>query len=156
MWFRKTPAQAQPGDAAPPFSLPAHDGRNIQLVDFRGKQRVVVAFYPEDETAGQRHELSAFESNLARFKALKTQVVGISQNTTEAQVRLAAKLGLHFPLLSDPPGYVARMYGAKAVIPFFLKKTFVIDGRGVLRLALEGKPKIEQVITYLEGLHGDV
>jgi peroxiredoxin len=52
MWFKKTSPAVQPGDAAPPFVLPAHDGKQVRLVDFRGQRRVVLAFYPEDDTPG--------------------------------------------------------------------------------------------------------
>lgn len=55
MWFKKDPQRppaAHVGDAAPPFTLTAHDGKTVRLVDFRGKKRVVLAFYPEDDTAG--------------------------------------------------------------------------------------------------------
>lgn len=55
MWFKKDsqrPASAHVGDAAPPFSLVAQDGKAVRLVDFRGKKRVVLAFYPEDDTPG--------------------------------------------------------------------------------------------------------
>ncbi len=51
MWFASKPP-LRAGDAAPPFSLPAHDGRAIELVGFRGQKRVILAFYPEDDTAG--------------------------------------------------------------------------------------------------------
>jgi peroxiredoxin Q/BCP len=51
MFFNRSNAPAV-GDAAPPFALPAHDGRKVNLVDFRGRQRVVVAFYPEADTPG--------------------------------------------------------------------------------------------------------
>jgi peroxiredoxin Q/BCP len=144
------------GDAAPPFSLPAHTGETVHLVDFRGKKRVIVAFYPEDDTAGCTHEMNAFEKELKRFAALKTQVLGISHNTTASQARFAAKLDLHFPLLSDPSGTVARQYGAKWLLPFFSRKTFVIDARGFLGMSLDGQPDLERIITYLEGVRGDI
>ena len=50
--FFSSSTDLKPGDAAPPFTLTAHDGRSVSLVDFRGKQRVVLAFYPEDDTPG--------------------------------------------------------------------------------------------------------
>ena len=100
--------------------------------------------------------MAAFESNLARFKAVNAQVLGISHNAPESQARFAAKLGLHFPLLSDPKGEVARPYGAKGLLPLFARKTFVIDGRGVLRLAVNGMPDAEQLLGFLEALRGDL
>jgi peroxiredoxin len=52
MWFNKAPQGARVSDAAPPFALQAHDGTTVRLVDFRGQRRVVLAFYPEDDTPG--------------------------------------------------------------------------------------------------------
>lgn len=83
-------------------------------------------------------------------------MLGISHNPTESQARFAAKLGLHYPLLSDPPGEVARMYGAKGLLPFFSRKTFVIDGKGVLRLVMDGQPDMAKLLAFLEALHGDL
>jgi peroxiredoxin Q/BCP len=87
---------------------------------------------------------------------LHAQVLGISHNMPESQARFAAKLGLHYPLLSDPAGEAARMYGAKTLLPFFARKTFVIDGKGVLRLVLDGQPDMDKLLTFLEALQGDL
>lgn len=154
MWYDPTP-HARPGDAAPPFSLPAHDGRTVGLVDFRGRQRVVVTFYPQDDTAGGRG-LTALQQALPQFKALQVQVVAISQSPSASQAAFAAKLGLGFPLLSDPAGQSARAYGAKSLMPTFSRRTFVVDGRGVLRLGMAGQPDVEKLLTFLGALQGDL
>ncbi|MDB5098353.1 MAG: Peroxiredoxin [Cyanobacteria bacterium RYN_339] len=145
-----------PGDAAPVFSLPAHDGGHVTLVAFRGKQRVVLTFYPEDDTAGCTRALSALQDQKAAFDAFQTQLMGASHNEPESQRRFAAKLGLQFPLLSDPKGEVARVYGAKDLLPYFHRKTFLIDGRGVMRLMQEGQPRVDELLTFLDGLRGDL
>jgi peroxiredoxin Q/BCP len=149
-------AKLRPGDAAPAFNLPAHDGRPIDLVALRGKKRVVLAFYPEDDTAGCKQEMSGFQANLTRFVELQTQVLAVSHNSPESQARFAQRLALQFPLLSDPKGAIAKSYGAKGFLPYFDRKTFVIDGRGVLRLVQNGQPQIDQLIVFLDGLRGDV
>ncbi|MFN3431714.1 MAG: peroxiredoxin family protein [Candidatus Sericytochromatia bacterium] len=155
MWYDPTP-HARPGDAAPPFSLPAHDGRSVSLVDFRGRQRVVVTFYPQDDAAGGRG-LSALQQALGEFKALQVQVVAISPTASASQAALAAKLALGFPLLSDPVGHAARAYGAKSLLmPSFSRRTFVVDGRGVLRLGMAGQPDIEKLLTFIGALQGDL
>lgn len=155
MWYASN-IHPRPGDAAPPFTLPAHDGTHVKLSDFRGRQRVVLAFYAEDESAGARQELSALEKNLSRFEALQAQVLGISHNRSESQARLAAKLGLSFKLLSDPEGAVSGPYGAKGRLPRLRRKAFVIDGAGLLRLVMWGQPDPDDLIKYLEGLYGDL
>jgi peroxiredoxin Q/BCP len=151
-----SPPKVRPGDAAPAFDLPAHDGRQIKLVALRGKKRVVLAFYPEDDTAGCQAELTRFQTSLGRFIELKTQVMAVSHNLSTSQARFAEKLALQFPLLSDPKGLIAKSYGAKGILPYFDRKTFVIDGRGVLRLVQNGQPNIDQLIVFLDGLRGDV
>jgi peroxiredoxin Q/BCP len=155
MWFA-SPLDPKPGDAAPPFSLPAHDGTRVKLTDFRGRARVVLAFYGEDDAAGSRRTLGALEQNLARFKALRAQVLAVSHNDSDSQARFAAKLGLHFPLLSDPEGAVARPYGAKGRLSAFARRAFVIDGNGLMRLVVKGQPDADDLIKYLDGLHGDL
>lgn len=152
----KSRASAKVGDAAPPFCLPSSGGLAVSLVDLRGRKRVVLAFYPEDDTPGCSLELRGFETNRRRFEALDTQVMGVSHNQVASQAKFACKLDLKFPLLADPPGDIARMYGAKKLLPFFLRKTFVIDGRGVVRLIQDGQPDIEQLLVFLAGLSGDL
>jgi peroxiredoxin len=154
MWYDPTP-HARPGDAAPPFSLKAHDGRTVSLVDFRGRRRVVVTFYPQEDAAGGRG-LSALQQALPRLEALQVQVVAVSRSPSAAQAALAARLGLGFPLLSDPPGQVGRAYGAKSLLPTFSRRTFVVDGRGVLRLGMAGSPDVEKLLTFIGALQGDL
>ena len=151
-----SPPKLTPGDAAPTFALPAHDGSQIALVEYRGKKRVVLAFYPEDDTAGCTRALNALQAHAPQFEAFQTQLLGASHNLSESQQRFAAKHGLSFPLLSDPRGEVARQYGAKDLLPYFHRKTFLIDGRGVLRLILDGQPPVEELLTFLDGVRGDL
>jgi peroxiredoxin Q/BCP len=153
--FGSTP-KLTPGDAAPAFDLPGHDGRHVTLVDLRGKQRVVLAFYPEDDTAGCTRALLALQEQKPAFDAFQTQLLATSHNGKESQAAFAAKLGLGFPLLSDPRGEVARLYGAKDLLPYFHRKTFLIDGRGVLRLVQDGQPRVDELLTFLDGLRGDL
>lgn len=83
-------------------------------------------------------------------------MLGISHNTSESHARYRAKLGLNFPLLADPRGEVALLYGAKGWLPFFKRKTVVLDGRGIIRLIDQGMPRVDGIVTLLEGLRGDL
>jgi peroxiredoxin Q/BCP len=83
-------------------------------------------------------------------------VLGISHNSVSSHQRYVDKLQLTFPLLADPPGVVASAYGAKGLLPFFKRKTFVIDGRGVVRLVSPGMPNVDNILTLLEGLRQDL
>ena len=91
-----------------------------------------------------------------RFEARHVQVLGVSHNGVATHARFHAKLGLAYPLLSDPPGAVAKQYGAKGLLPLFKRRAVVIDGRGVVRLVVDGMPDVEALLTFVDGLAGDL
>lgn len=155
MFFRSAP-KVRPGDAAPAFQLPAHDGSVVRLVELRARRRVLLSFYVEDDTPACTAGLQALQEALPRFQALGTEVLAVSHNLRDSQARFAAKLGLRFRLLSDPAGDVATAYGARGRMALFHPKSFVIDGRGVLRLILPGRPDVQKLLLFLDGLRGDV
>lgn len=100
--------------------------------------------------------MRAFEQVRTRFEALNAQVLGISHNSIDSHRRYAAKLGLGFPLLADPSGEVATAYGAKGWLPFFKRVTIVVDGQGIVRLVMNGMPDVDALLTFLDGLRGDL
>src|ERR1019366_431332 len=88
-------------DKAPAFTLPDQDGAKVSLKDFAGR-RVVVYFYPADDTPGCTKEACQFNDNLRAFTRADVTVIGISPDGAEKHVRFRTKYGLIFPLLSDP------------------------------------------------------
>jgi peroxiredoxin Q/BCP len=109
-----------------------------------------------DDTPASAFELSEFQRTLDRFEVRHTLVVAISHNTLRSHLRFATRCGLTFPLLADLAADVARPYGAKGLLPFFKRRTVVIDGRGVLRLVSDGVPDVEALLTFIDGLAGDL
>ena len=101
----------EPGEPAPAFTLPDQDGTDVALQDFAG-QRVVVYFYPADDTPGCTKEACQFNDNLAAFCAAGVPVLGISPDGSTKHQRFREKYGLRFPLLSDPEHAVMDRYGA--------------------------------------------
>jgi len=99
------------GDKAPAFSLPDQDGKKVSLKDFAGK-RVVVYFYPRDDTPGCTKEACQFNDNLRAFAKAKVQVLGISGDSAEKHRKFREKYGLTFPLLTDADHTVGEAYGA--------------------------------------------
>jgi peroxiredoxin Q/BCP len=98
------------GMPAPEFSLPSTLGRKVSLSEFRGK-RVILYFYPKDDTPGCTQEACAFRDNLSRIQAKDAVVLGISLDDELSHQRFAQKYSLTFPLLSDMDAAVCRQYG---------------------------------------------
>ncbi|HHM24100.1 MAG TPA: thioredoxin-dependent thiol peroxidase [Bacteroidetes bacterium] len=100
----------KPGDPAPDFTLQADDGREVSLRDFRGK-KVVLYFYPKDNTPGCTREANSFNEKFEELTRRGIVVLGVSRDSVKSHQKFKEKYGLKFPLLSDPEGKVCEMYG---------------------------------------------
>lgn len=127
------------GDPAPDFRLPADDGKTYALKDLRG-QKVVLYFYPRDDTPGCTKEACSFRDNLARVRSKGAIVLGVSKDDLESHAKFREKYSLSFPLLSDPEGKVLGAYGVWKEKSMYGKTfmgiertTFVIDENGRIR-----------------------
>lgn len=98
------------GTKAPDFALADKDGNTVKLSDFLGK-KVVVYFYPKDNTPGCTRQACAFAQNYEEFKKLNVVVIGISKDSVASHAKFAQKYGLPFLLLSDPELQAIRAYG---------------------------------------------
>ena len=98
------------GERAPDFTLTADDGRKISLRDLRWK-KVVLYFYPKDDTSGCTKEACGFRDNLARVTTKGAVVLGVSRDDAKSHVKFKDKYHLNFPLLSDDRGSVTEAYG---------------------------------------------
>ena len=98
------------GVPAPSFSLPATDGRQISLDGLKGR-KVVLYFYPKDDTSGCTLEAQAFQSLRKDFEAADTEIVGISPDSLKSHDKFRAKYGLDFPLASDETKAMLEAYG---------------------------------------------
>jgi peroxiredoxin Q/BCP len=110
------------GDAAPPFSLPDQDGNVVSLADHAGR-RVVVYFYPADDTPGCTKEACQFNDNLKTFEKAGVAVLGISPDGAEKHTKFRTKYKLKFPLLTDADKKVMEKYGAWGEKTMYGKKT---------------------------------
>jgi peroxiredoxin Q/BCP len=124
------------GMEAPEFSLPSTLGRKVSLSEFRGK-RVVLYFYPKDDTPGCTMEACAFRDNLSRISSKDAVILGISLDDELSHQRFAQKYNLQFPLLSDVDAAVCRQYGTYKEKNLYGRSfwgvertTFVIDREG--------------------------
>ena len=103
-------AELAPGQPAPDFTLPDQDGSLVSLAHFRGR-RVVVYFYPKDDSPGCTAEACQFNNSLPAFSGPGIDVVGISADDAASHVAFRARHGLGFSLLSDPQHQVMQAYG---------------------------------------------
>ena len=135
------------GDKAPSFTLKDVKGNDVSLSDFLGK-RVVVYFYPKDNTPGCTRQACAFGAAYGEFKAKNIEVIGISKDSVASHVKFAEKYDLPFILLSDPDRIAIEAYGVwqekkmcGKVGMGVVRTTFVIDEEGrIERIMPKVKP----------------
>ena len=123
------------GKAGPAFTLPDQDGRKVSLSGFKGKQAVVIYFYPKDDTPGCTKEACGFRDLNRELAKLGVAVLGVSADSPETHRKFIAKYKLNFPLLSDEDRKVMTAYGAYGEKMLYGRKTV-----GVIRsTALVGR-----------------
>lgn len=98
------------GDRAPDFTLPSDDGGRVSLGDFKGR-RLVLYFYPKDNTPGCTRQACDLRDEMPAFDALGVAVVGVSPDTVDAHRKFKTKYDLNFTLLADEDHEVAAAYG---------------------------------------------
>jgi peroxiredoxin Q/BCP len=128
------------GQAAPAFRLPASVGGELGPEDFKGRQALVLYFYPKDDTSGCTAEACAFRDLQAELAARGAAVVGVSPDPLKSHARFVGKHGINFPLLADEGSRVSTLYGVWKEKSMYGRKymgvertTFLIDRDGVVR-----------------------
>jgi len=151
--------QIKIGQKAPAFSLPNQDGKIVRLSDFKGK-KVVLYFYPKDDTPGCTKESCAFRDGLEEIHASGAVVLGISADSVDSHKKFVKKYNLNFPLLSDEKKTVVQAYGVWKEKSLYGRKfmgiertTFIIDEQGKLddifqKVKVDGH--LEEVLAELD------
>ena len=126
------------GSKAPDFTLTDREGRAVSLSDFRGR-KVVIYFYPKDNTPGCTRQACAFAGAYAAFREKNVEVIGISRDSTASHQRFAEKYSLPFILLSDPERTAIEAYGVWQEKKLYgkvswgiVRSTFIVDEAGVI------------------------
>lgn len=101
------------GDKAPEFNLPVKDGNMVKLSDFKGK-KVVLYFYPKDNTPGCTRQACAFRNVMDVYENMGVKVIGVSKDSQKAHTNFTEKHELNFTLLSDPELEAIQAYGVWA------------------------------------------
>ena len=134
------------GSQAPNFTLMDKNGDAVSLSDFLGK-KVVLYFYPKDNTPGCTRQACAFAGAYDAFKAKNIEVIGISRDSVAAHEKFAAKYDLPFILLSDPDRVAIEAYGVWGEKKLYGKlsfgitrTTFIIDEEGKIQKIM---PKVK-------------
>lgn len=127
------------GEKAPPFSLPTANGERISLDQLKGK-KIVLYFYPKDDTPGCTKEACSFQENLDALKRKGAVVLGVSTDSINSHNKFSNKYGLSFPLLSDETKEVVKAYGVWKEKSMYGRNymgiertTIVIDGKGRIK-----------------------
>ena len=122
------------GDQAPQFTLPDQNGKMVDLNSFIGKTKLVVYFYPKDESFGCTKEACSFRDSYEDFKETGAEVIGISSDDEASHRGFAANHKLPFILLSDKDKKVAGLYGVGKTLGILPGRvTFIIDRQGIIR-----------------------
>ena len=134
------------GDRAPNFTLKDKNGKDVTLFDFKGK-RVVLYFYPKDNTPGCTRQACAFAGLYGEFKKKNIEVIGISRDSSESHIKFAEKYDLPFVILSDPDLDVISAYGVWQEKKLYgkvsfgvVRTTFIIDENGIITKVM---PKVK-------------
>ena len=149
----------QVGDVAPAFSLPDQSGSTVELAQFHG-QRVVIYFYPKDDTPGCTKEACNFRDQWASFKQHNIAVLGISKDGAGSHSKFIDKYSLPFTLLTDAePCPVAESYGSYGLKKFMgkeymgmMRHTFVVDPEGRIEkayLKVKAETMADDILTDL-------
>lgn len=148
------------GVKAPEFTLSDQAGNRVSLSDFLGR-RVVLYFYPKDNTPGCTRQACAFAAAYEAFRAQDVVVIGVSKDSAASHARFAAKYNLPFILLSDPELQAIQAYGVWQEKKLYgkvsmgvVRTTYVIDEQGMIEKVM---PKVKpdtnaaEILAYLAG-----
>ena len=136
-----------PGSEAPDFTLADDAGRRARLWDFRGKQAVVLVFYPMDETPGCRRQLCEIRDQWAMFQTRGVALFGVNPGSPASHARFRQNHRFPFPLLVDQGKKLARLYGSGGLL--VRRTVYAIDKSGRIAFAARGKPEPSRILAAL-------
>ena len=155
-------SKLEEGKPAPNFSLASSAGREVSLVDFKNKKKIVLYFYPKDDTPGCTKESCDFRDSIKKIEKEDAVVLGVSKDDLDSHEKFIKKYKLPFILLSDESKETIKKYGIWKEKSLYGKKymgvertTVIIDKKGIVRRIF---PKVkvdghlEEVLKALSGI----
>ncbi|MBA9076479.1 peroxiredoxin [Rufibacter quisquiliarum] len=142
------------GEKAPDFELPDMTGKKVRLYEILKEKKVVLYFYPKDDTRGCTKEACTFRDMYEDFTGQGAEVVGISSDSADSHTRFASKHSLPFVLLADTDKHVRKLYKVPSTFGLIPGRvTYVIDQQGTVQYAFNSMIKpLEHVQNALAAL----
>ena len=150
-----------PGDKAPDFDLPTDGGGKLSTKDLKGR-KVVLYFYPKDDTSGCTKEAIAFGDALPQLEKMGATVIGVSRDSVASHDKFKTKYDLSFPLVADVDGTLCQAYGVWVEKSMYGRKymgidrsTFLVDGTGTVRKVwrkVKVPGHVEEVVEAVKAL----
>ncbi|MEK9159226.1 MAG: thioredoxin-dependent thiol peroxidase [Patescibacteria group bacterium] len=144
------------GDSVPTFSLPSSSGKELSLADYKGK-KIVLYFYPKDDTPGCTTEACEFRDNLKNYAGVNAVIIGVSKDPLKSHDKFIEKYDLPFELISDEEGKLLDAFGVWKEKSMYGKTfmgvertTFLIDENGKIAKAWRKVSVPNHVATVLE------
>jgi peroxiredoxin Q/BCP len=141
----------QVGSEAPVFTAETTDGERIALPDFRGKQSVLLMFYPEDDTPGCTRQMCLARDEGARYAAAGVARFGVNPGGMESHVQFRDKYALDFPLIIDRNADIASAYGVLRPEGGVGRATYLVDPDGRIAYAQPGTHGADEVLEAVRG-----
>jgi thioredoxin-dependent peroxiredoxin len=147
-------ASLQTGDKVPSFILQDQNGNDFNIDDYIGKKKLVIYFYPKDESGVCTKEACAFRDSFTDFTDANAMVIGINSASVESHKAFADHHLLPFSILSDPGNKVLKQFGIRNVLFITGRETFLVglDGKIAFsfRAFLDGSAHSEKVLDFLK------
>lgn len=142
------------GDFVPLFTLQDQNGRTFSIQDFIGKKKLIIYFYPKDQSSACTKEACSFRDSYQFFEDAGALVIGINSASPESHHKFAMMNNLNFTLLSDPGNKVLKLFGIRNVLFLTGRETFVVDEGGMIKFnyrgLLDGSAHVEETLKYLQ------
>lgn len=137
------------GIKAPAFNLPATGNQTISLSQYQGNKKLILVFYPGDNTPGCTIQLCALRDHYDVVKALNGEVLASNPASVKSHENFAQRQHYLFPILSDADHTMAKAYGVDGLFGFNRRTVYIIDKKGVVQFAERGMPTVEKILSVL-------